>query len=349
MRQLNTALVGYGPGGRIYNAPILSSVEGFRVHKILTSNPVNMEAATADFPEAVVVQDYSEVIEDENIELVVILLPNHLHFSFAKKALKAGKHTVIEKPFTTTVREANELISIARAQNLLLSVNHNRRYDSDFQTICSIKDSGKLGEIVSYEAHFDRFRDQVKKGWKEDPEVVGSGILYDLGSHLIDQALVLFGPPEEIFADVRIQRKEAKVPDSFELLLFYPNLKVSLNAGMLVKETGPRFSIFGTNGSFIKHGMDVQEEALKKGMKPGDHQDWGKEPEELWGNLNTTEGTEKFRSIKGDYRIVYENLRNAILGTEELKIKPQEACDVIKVIELAMESSSTRCAVKFHP
>ena len=347
MVQIFTALIGYGSGGRIYNAPIVSSVEGFRIEKILTSNPDNIEAAQRDFPQADVVQNFSEVIEDENIELVVILLPNHLHYSFARKALEAGKHVIVEKPFTTTVKEANDLIAIANKKNLVLTVNHNRRFDSDFQTVKKIKESGLLGQIVSYESHFDRFRMQVKNSWKEDPEMPGHGILYDLGSHLIDQALVLFGHPEELFADIRIQRKEAKVPDSFEILLFYPNLKVSLNAGMLVKEKGPNFSIFGTKGSFIKHGMDVQEDALKRGLKPSSHAPWGQEPEEFRGNLETSEGRNLVESEKGNYCKVYENLRNTIERKEDLYIKPEQARDVIKVIELAVLSNSSRCAVKF--
>ena len=345
--EIVTALVGYGSGGRIYNAPVISSVEGFRIKKILTTSSFNIDAAKSDFPETAIIRDFSEVIQDEEIQLVVVLLPNHLHYSFAKKALEAGKNVIVEKPFTTTVKEANELIEIAGKNDLILTVNHNRRYDSDFLTLKKIKESGRLGEIVLFESHFDRFREQVKPGWKEDPEIPGHGILYDLGSHLIDQALVTFGTPLELFADIRIQRKEAKVPDSFEVLLFYPNLKVSLNAGMLVKEKGPKFSIFGTKGSFIKYGMDVQEEALKQGIKPSISNAWGTEPESLWGKLETEDGRQSVASEKGDYTKVYKNLRNAIVGKEELHIKPEQARDVIKVIELAVRSNSSRCAVKY--
>lgn len=348
MKSLKTALIGYGSGGRIYNAPVLSSFQGFEVKKILTSSPANIVHAKKDFPEAVVLQNFSEIIEDPTIQLVVVLVPNNLHFPFSKGALEAGKHVIVEKPITVTVQEADELIEIASKKDLVLSVNHNRRYDSDFQTVRSIKESGKLGKIVAYEAHFDRFRNKVKKSWKEDPEIPGHGILYDLGSHLIDQALVLFGPPEEIFADIRIQRKEAKVPDSFELLLFYPSLKVSLNASTLVKEKGPNFSIFGTEGSFVKYGADVQEEALKNGLKPSTHQQWGEEPQEIWGRLNTIDNSMVVKSEKGDYRKVYENLRDAIYKKKELEIKPGQARDVIKVIELAQKSNSARCAVKFR-
>lgn len=219
MKQLQTAFVGFGAGGRIYNAPILASVPGFSVNKILTSSPQNIAAAKEDFPEAEIVSDYQNILNDSEIELVIIVLPNHLHFSFAKKALEAGKHVLLEKPFCVTTSEADELIAIAEAKQRVLTVNHNRRWDSDFRTVKKIVENGILGEITECEIHFDRFRPEIKPGWKENPENPGSGILYDLGSHLIDQALTLFGMPEKIFADIRIQRKQATVPDAFELLL----------------------------------------------------------------------------------------------------------------------------------
>lgn len=348
MTEVKTALLGYGSGGKIYNAPVISSVPGFKIKKILTSNPQNIEAAKNDFPEAAVVQDLSEVIQDKELNLVIILLPNHLHYKFAKAALEANKHVIVEKPFTTTVEEADNLIEIATDRNLVLTVNHNRRWDSDFRTVTKIVNSGKLGDIVEYESHFDRFRTKVKQGWKENPEIPGSGILYDLGSHIIDQALVLFGNPAEVFADVRIQRKDARVPDNFELILFYPNFLVRLKAGMLIKEKGPTYLIFGTNGSFLKYGVDVQEEALKRGLKPKDMADWGIEPDELWGSLDTVDEQKRIQSEPGDYTQLYQNLYNTITSGEEILVTPQQARDVIKIIELAQKSNLARCAVKFE-
>jgi len=347
MKQLHTAFVGYGPGGRVYNAPILSSVPGFQIDCILTSSPENIEAAKKDFPDAEVVQSYSEIIKNRHIDLVVLVLPNHLHYEFAKQALEAGKHVLLEKPFTIHVKEANDLIQLAHQKKLILSVNHNRRWDSDFQTVKKVIEKGLLGEVVEYEAHFDRFRNKVKSGWKEEKEIPGNGILYDLGSHLIDQALTLFGLPNEVFADIHIQRAAAKVPDNFELLLFYPNLKVTLKVGMLVKEKGPTYSIYGTKGSFVKYGVDVQEEALKQGMGPKDDPDWGKEPEEIWGKLNTTEEERKVESFKGDYRQVYESLYKAITLEESPEVKPEQARDVIRIIEAAHKSQDERRVVTF--
>lgn len=347
MKQLHTAFVGYGSGGRIYNAPILSSVSGFRVTKILTSSPHNIKAASQDFPEAEVVSNLVEILEDSEIRLVILVLPNHLHYSFAKQILEAGKHLLVEKPFTPHVREANELIRLAHQNNLVLSINHNRRWDSDFRTVEKIVKNSLLGRLVEYEAHFDRFRNEIKPGWKEKQELAGSGILYDLGSHLIDQALHLFGLPKEVFADIRMQRDHASVPDNFELLLFYPQIKVTLKAGTLVKEKGPTFTLHGTKGSYVKYGADVQEEALKKGQLPKDFPDWGREPEEIWGKLNTLDKEELYKSEPGDYRVVYQNLFDAITSGTELEVKPEQARDVIKIIEAAQRSQDERRIVTF--
>ena len=345
MKQVITAFAGYGAGGSIYNAPILSSVEGFKIKKILTSSPGNIKTAKKDFPKATVVADYSEIIQDPEIDLVILVLPNHLHYKFAKQALEAGKNVLVEKPFTPNVKEANELIELAHQKNLLLSVNHNRRWDSDFVTIKKVVDNGLLGKVVEYEAHFDRFRNEVKPGWKEKKENPGSGILYDLGSHLIDQALTLFGLPYEVFADIRTQREGATVPDAFELLLFYPNLKATLKAGMLVKEKGPTYQVHGTKGSFVKYGVDVQEEALKKGVNPSNTSKWGVEPKEVWGKLNTVEKEKLVESERGDYQQIYRGLYDAITKNKKPPVTAEQARDVIRIIEAAQQSQDERRVV----
>ena len=347
MKQLHTAFVGYGSGGRIYNAPILSSVPGFKVTKILTSSPGNIKAAQFDFPEAEVESELSNILEDPEIDLIILVLPNHLHYDFAKQVLEAGKHLLVEKPFTPHVKEANELINLAHQKNLVLSINHNRRWDSDFRTVKKIVENGILGRLVEYEAHFDRFRNEIKPGWKEKKELSGSGILYDLGSHLIDQALHLFGLPKEIFADIRTQRDHATVPDNFELLMFYPGLKVTLKAGTLVKEKGATYSLHGTKGSFVKYGADAQEEALKKGQSPRELSNWGEEPEEIWGKLNTVDKEEFYPSENGNYRVVYQNLYDAITAGVPLEVKPAQARDVIRVIEAAQQSQDERRVITF--
>lgn len=347
MKQVNIGLAGYGSGGRIYNAPIIKSIEGFSVRKILTSNPENIRWAQKDFPKASVVSDYENMLKDPEIDLVIVLLPNFLHYKFAEKALKAGKHVVVEKPFTTSYKEAEELIELARKKDLILSINHNRRWDSDIRTVKKIISEGFLGRLVEYEAHFDRFRNNIKHSWKEKPELPGSGILYDLGSHLIDQALSLFGNPKEVFADIRQQRDGAHVPDNFELLLFYPELKVTLKAGTLVKQKGATYTLLGTRGSFVKFGADVQEEALKQGKIPNEDPKWGEEPEKNWGVLNTLDEEKLIQSERGDYRIPYQNVYKAITQNEALLVTPQQAADVVRVIELAQLSDKEKKVLPF--
>lgn len=347
MKKVNTALIGFGSGARVYNAPIIASVEGFRVHSIMTSNPKNQKAAKEDFPDARIITDYSDALRDKEIELFVICLPNHLHFDFAEKALMAGKNVILEKPFTVSTEQADKLIELSKEKELLLSVHHNRRWDSDILTIQKLLNEEKLGKVVEYEAHFDRFRNFIKEGWKEEKEIPGSGILYDLGSHLIDQALLLFGKPKEVFAVLQKQRENSQVTDNFELLLLYPELKVTLKAGMLVKEPGPRYKLFGRKGNFTKFGMDVQEEALKNGEKPGNNPTWGKEPEEIWGKLNTIDGISTYESVPGDYRKLYQNIYQALTEQEELHVKPEEARDVIRIIELAKKSHTEKRIVEF--
>lgn len=347
MKTVKTGIAGYGNGGRLFNATIIDSVEGFRITKIMTSNETNISAAHQDFPDAEVVSKFTDLTEDPDLDLIVITTPNHLHHELAKKALNAGKHVVVEKPFTPTVKEADELIELASEKNLIISVNHNRRWDSDFLTVKKIVNGNKLGDIVDYEAHFDRFRNEVPNGWKEEKENAGSGILYDLGSHLIDQALTLFGPPTEIYADLRKQRKNAEVPDNFEVLLYYPNMKATLKASSLVKAKGPTYSVHGTKGSFVKYGIDSQEEMLKSGLKPNGNWGWGQESQEIWGKLDVLEESGTVESEVGDYRKHFVNIYEAITNKAELEVKPEQARDVIKVIELATQSSAEKRVIPF--
>lgn len=349
MKKLNLAIIGYGKGGQLFNGRIAATTGYFEVSKILTTNAEKVKNAEKDYPKAAVVSTYEEILKDPEVQVINISIPNHLHKNFAERALKAGKHVVVEKPFTTTVKEAEELISLAREKSKILSVNHNRRWDSDFQTVKKVIGSKKLGRIVEYESHFDRFRNKVANGWKERKELPGSGILFDLGSHLIDQALVLFGPPKEIFAHFMNQRDNAVVEDNFELLLLYDRLKVTLKSGMLIKEKGPNYQVLGTKGSFSKFGVDVQEEDLKKGKKPENEENWGKEPEDLWGTLDLEgQNPEKIQSETGDYRKFYQNIYESITAKAELLVKPEEARNVIKIIELAQKSHSEKRIVPWE-
>ena len=343
--QISVGLIGYGMAGRVFHAPVIQSVPNLRLKKVVERHT---NEAPKRYPWVEVVPDAAALLQDEEIKLVVIATPNISHFDLARQSLEAGKHVVVEKPFTTTSGQADELIDLARRQNKVISVNHNRRWDGDFQTVKKVLEGRLLGRLVEYESHFDRFRNNPSpNAWREE-EGPGSGILFDLGSHLIDQALVLFGVPQMITADIRIQREFAKAADSFELILHYEDLKVTLKAGMLVREQSPRFILHGTEGAFVKYGLDPQEEALKRGLTPSEP-DWGNEPREQWGTLMQAGGLDfegKVETIAGCYQCFYQNIVDVIGGRAELAVKPEEARSTIRIIELAMESSEQKRTVQ---
>ncbi|AMM50358.1 oxidoreductase [Rufibacter sp. DG15C] len=348
---IRVGLIGYGMAGQVFHAPFVEAVDGLELTRIRESREENIRLANDRYPKAAVTANVQDILQDDDIDLVIVAVPNSAHYSLAKEALLAGKHVVVEKPFTVSSAEAEELIELAKSQGKVLTVYHNRRWDSDFRTIQKLVQQNLLGTLVEYRAHFDRFRNAVRANtWKEE-EAPGTGILYDLGSHLIDQALTLFGMPKAIWADIRSQREGSQIPDKFETVLFYDKLKVVLTAGMLVREPGPRYILHGDKGSFFKHGLDVQEEALKQGLFPKAlPTTWGVEPEHLWGQLNTDiHGLHfigKVESETGDYRGFYDNVEQAIIGEAELAVKPEQARDVIRIIELAMQSSEEKRVVE---
>ncbi|RNI31489.1 oxidoreductase [Rufibacter latericius] len=351
-KTINVGLIGFGMAGRIFHGPFIHQVEGLKLVRIRETREENIRIAQSRYPEAQITSRAEDILQDPAIDLVVVATPNSSHFSLAKQALNAGKHVVVEKPFTPTSAEAGELIQLARQKQRVLTVYQNRRWDSDFKTVQKVLQSGVLGNVVEYKAHFDRFRPALKGNtWKEE-DAPGSGIVYDLGSHLIDQALVLFGLPQEISADVRIQRPHSPVLDKFEATLFYERLKVTLSAGLLVREVSPRYTLHGDQGSFLKYGLDVQEKALNDGFLPHLTPNWGIEPESIWGHLNTEfQGlhfTGKIESEPGHYRSFYENVYQAIIGKAELAVTPEQARNVIKVVEVIMQSSQEKRTVSFQ-
>ncbi|MBZ4656991.1 MAG: ydgJ [Methermicoccus sp.] len=340
---IRTGIIGYGLSGRVFHAPFIDVVEGYELTKISTSKPENVKLIEERYPVTAVVPNGKGIIEDPEIDLVIVTSPNTEHFRWAREALIAGKHVVVEKPFTVNVAEADELIEIAQRQGKILTVYHNRRFTSDTKTVRKILESGILGEIVDYESHFDRYRPNPRPGgaWREDP-LPGSGIFYDLGSHLIDQALWFFGMPLAVTADIDSQRPWAKADDHFDVRLHYPSFTATLKSGMLCKIPGPTYLIHGRNGSFVKYGLDVQEATLDAGAVP-QGKDWGREPESIWGNICVDckevkiEG--KVESEQGDYRDYFINLRDAINGKTKIAVKPEEARNVIQIIQLALQSS----------
>lgn len=346
MDVINTGLIGYGKAAQVFHAPLIQATEKLHLKTVVERHKADSKK---NFPWVEVVRSAQELFDDPAIDLVVIATPNSTHYNLAREALLSGKHVVVDKPITITSAQAGELVTLANQRGVQLSVFQNRRWDGDFITVSRILKEGKLGRLVEFESHFDRFRKVRKEGWRED-EGEGTGILYDLGSHLIDQALILFGLPGMVMADLRVQRDTARVIDNFELILFYPNLKVTLKAGMLVREPQLRFILHGTEGSYVKAGLDPQEDALKAGRGPGDA-GWGKEDPERWGKINTDwkgrhiEGA--VETDAGSYEAYYANIADVVSGNGELLVRAEEALQTIRVIELALESHQRKCAVPF--
>ena len=345
-RIINVGIIGFGISGRTFHAPFLITNPKYNWTTVVERTT---SQAKAIYPGIKTVRTVEELFGDPQIDLVVITTPNETHYPFAKKAMLAGKHVVVEKPFTNTTGEAKELIKIADKQGVVLSVYQNRRYVSDFSTIQEILSKELLGEPVAFETYYDRYRPEKKvNAWREENRP-GSGILFDLGSHLIDQALVLFGKPQKITAIIRTQRHDMKTDDYFDLRLESGVLQVRLKASMLVREMGPRYMIHGRKGSFIKNGSDPQEDQLKAGKMPGTP-GFGEEPEDMWGLLHT-EVTgkiirEKYPSHKGNYGGYYDDLYATITNGAPLKVTPQQAHNTIRIIELAFESNQKETTVK---
>jgi predicted dehydrogenase len=336
---INVGLIGFGFGGRVFHAPMISAVEGLRLTAILQRTKPNASDVETLYPEARIVRSVEEMLAIPEIELITVTTPNKTHFEIAKKCLEAGKNVVIDKPFAATLSEARELADLARARGRILSVYQNRRWDSDFLTVQKLVRDGVLGRIVIFEAHYDRFRPELRAGsWKEKAEP-GTGILFDLGAHLLDQALVLFGKPAEIFADVRREREGTVVDDAFDVTLFYARMRILMRSTLMATVAGPRFIVNGDRAKFVKYGLDPQEEALIAGQQPGGYY-WGRESEILAGTLTLANGEEKkVLSLAGDYRKYYENVRDAILGKAPLAVTPEQGIEVMMALELAAESS----------
>ncbi|HEU5364058.1 MAG TPA: Gfo/Idh/MocA family oxidoreductase [Hanamia sp.] len=343
---INTALCSFGMSGLVFHSPFLTINPHFNLYAVWERTK---NLAEEKYPFVKTYRTLEAMLADELVELVIVNTPNYTHYEYAKKSLEAGKHVIVEKPFTIDVAQANDLIEIAKKQNKILSVYQNRRYDSDYKTIKNVVSENLLGELVEVEIHFDRFREELSpKKHKETPSP-GAGVLYDLGSHLIDQALQLFGKPEKIFADIRIIRPQSKVDDYFELLLYYPKLRVRLKASYIVREALPGYILHGLKGSFIKPKTDVQETLLKEGVIPG-KKDWGTEPESEKGLLHTEikgkEVIEFITSEQGNYNDYYNAMYEAIRNNQPLPVTAEEGAEVVKIIIAAFKSSESEKVIE---
>ncbi len=340
-KKIKTGLVGYGLGGKCFHAPFIGTLPQYELTSVVERKA---EESRERYPQVQVVKSLEDLLKKEEIELVVITTPNETHYPFALQSLVAGKHVVVDKPMTVTSKEALHLIETAKEQQKILSVYQNRRYASDALTIRKVVQQQLLGDIFEFEAQYNRYRPELKHNWKEKPEG-GSGILYDLGPHLIDQALSLFGLPQYITADVRRQRPGTLADDYFDIRLDFGFTRAILKAGMLIREQGPRYMIHGTKGSFIKYGDDPQDADARAGKMPTDV-NWGKEPDEYAGLLHTEIDGEIVRrtipSEKGDFGIFYQNLYDTIINGAPLKEKPEQGYNAVKLIELALKSSQEK-------
>jgi predicted dehydrogenase len=343
---LAVALVGYGFVGKVFHAPLIAATPGLSLHTVVSSKP---DAVHADHPAVTVVPTLDAALANPDIALVIIATPNTLHATQAHAALAAGKHVVVDKPFTVTVDDAARVIAHAAQVSRVLSVFQNRRWDSDFLSLRAVIEAGTLGEITQYESHFDRFRPVVRDRWRERA-LPGSGLWYDLGPHLLDQALVLFGEPDAISADIALQRDGAQSDDYFHVTLRYARRRVILHASTLMTANTLRFSVHGTHGSFIKHGLDAQEQALKDGVIPGSER-WGVDPQPAMLTLPHGDGVRHTTapSIPGDYRGFYLAMRDAISGDGAVPVTPQEALRVMRWIDAGVASAERRCDVTVPP
>jgi scyllo-inositol 2-dehydrogenase (NADP+) len=345
MEKFNVGVIGYGLSGRYFFSPFIAMHPGFNLAAVVTSQN---EQVKSDYPGVDVCKNVAELLQLNGLDVVVAASPNNTHYEYAKQSLLSGRHVIVEKPFTVTSEEAEELIRISEEKQKLLVPFQNRRWDGDFLTVKKIISEGLIGEVVEYESHFDRYRPQRERvEWKNTPGN-GTGTLYDLGPHLIDQALVLFGKPAYIYADIRRVRKPENIDDSFEVQLLYPERKIVLKAGIMCREPGPRFVVHGRKGSFIKHGLDPQEENLKQGMKPGDEQ-LGADLKANYGLLHTEINgkveRKQVKTLPGNYAGYFENVYQAFTGNGQLAVKPEEALQTIRVIEKAYQSSREKRVV----
>jgi scyllo-inositol 2-dehydrogenase (NADP+) len=345
---IGVGLIGYGLGGSAFHAPLVQAEPGLRLHAVATSRA---ERVRHDHPGVRVVASPAELLADPAVQLVVVAAPNAVHHELAAAALRAGRHVVVDKPFTLATAEADDLIALAEAGGRKLSVFHNRRWDGDFLTVRRCLEAGVLGEVSSLVSRYDRFRPAPKGGWKEQ-DVPGSGVLWDLGPHLIDQALVLFGRPETVSADLAVQRPGVEAVDWVHLVLGYGRLRVLLQASMEVRDPGPRFEVHGDRGSFVKWGLDLQEAAMRDGARPGDP-GWGSEPPERHGTLTTeVAGLElrgRLATAPGAYQAFYAAMAAAIAGQGPVPVPASEARDTVLVIEHALASAREGRVVELAP
>ena len=345
-KPIKTGLASFGMSGQVFHAPLLSASEKYELTGIFERSK---DLSRMKYPGSRLFRSFRELTESPDIELIIVNTPDEFHFEQTREALNAGKHVVVEKPFTQEAEQADELIRLAREKGLILTVFQNRRWDGDFLTVRKILEENKLGRLVSFESHFDRYRNFIQQNtWKEESSS-GTGIVYNLGSHLIDQAILLFGKPASVSADIRNLRTGSRVDDFFDIRLEYrENLSVRVSGSLLVKEAGPRYICHGTEGSFLKWGTDPQEQHLKEGRIPGSN-NWGEEDPEYQGILNSVSGgaenRERIKTLSGNYPGYYELLADAIRNGTAVPVDAEDSALVIRIINAAFRSMAEKRSI----
>ena len=330
---VGVGLVGYGMAAASLHAPLIGAEPRLALRAVVSSDPPKVHR---DLPAVPVVSTVDELLADAGVELVVVAAPNAVHFELAAAALRAGRHVVVDKPLTATVAEADELIARAAAAGRQLAAFHQRRWDSDHLSLARCVHSGQLGAVSTYLARYDRFRPEVVDRWRERPGP-GAGLLADLGAHLVDQALRLFGPPATVTGDVGVQRPGGTVDDYFHLVLGYGPLRAILHAGSLVLAPGPRLEAHGDAGSFVWDGIDGQVAALLAGARPGDP-GWGETGGA--GIVTTVDGARPADRVPGAYQTFYREMAAAVRGEGPVPVPATEAREVLRVLECARRSSA---------
>ncbi len=343
---IKVAVVGYGLSANIFHLPFILHSQQFQLVAISSSQ---VQSVHQQYPMIDVYENAQQMIRECAADLIVITSPNDSHFPLAKLALESQRHVLIEKPITSTSQQAFELAELAQKQSLVLSVYHNRRWDGDFLTMKRVIESGKLGKIKVLQSHFDRFRPEVRERWREKPGEA-TGIWYDLGSHLLDQALSLFGAPASLTANCKMLRENSQTVDYFQVMLHYTNMEVVLQSSPFSAGPNLRFQLQGTKGSYVKYGLDPQEEQLISGVTPLAPA-FGVEPpvnygiEYIWDEQSLCSESKKLETVPGCYAEFYSQLGFAISSGLTVPVSAIDGAKVIKLIELAILSSERGCTV----
>jgi predicted dehydrogenase len=332
---IRVGVIGFGFVSKTFHVPLLKATDGYKIAAVSSSHPADVKAL---IPDVDVVSDPKALATHPDIDLVVVASPNETHAPLAEAAMSAGKNVVVDKPFTITVEQARHLGAVATKNDVLLSVFQNRRWDSDFLTIQDAIRRGLVGKIALFESRIDRFRPDVRERWREIPGP-GAGLLYDLGPHLIDQTLVLFGVPDSVQATTAKQRRGARTDDYFQLVLRYGEMVAILGAGSLVSGGSARFAVHGEKTSVVKQKPDIQEDQLKAGVLPG-AKEWGLDPDDATMYEGASGETRAIRSARGDQRGYYVALREALLGRARNPVPPEQGATVMAIIEAALRSDA---------